>query len=301
MSESGHQRNRALGWIQLGVAATIVVAYSAGALAPSWGVDHPIFIVLTAETVAILLLFLCSRISGNSGFVDPHWSLAPIFIALYFALVRSADPGHEPSLLRQMILVPLVAAWGIRLTYNWMRGFGGFDHEDWRYAKLRSEFGARYWLVELGGIHVFQMGLTFLGCLALYPALAVGPHPFGPLDLAAIAVTTLAIWIEMTADRQLHDFAGEAHAPGTILDRGLWRFSRHPNYFGEILFWWGLYLFGLAADPSWWWTVVGPLGITSMFVFVSLPLIEERQAERRPGHAEYARQVSVLVPWSRRS
>jgi steroid 5-alpha reductase family enzyme len=81
----------------------------------------------------------------------------------------------------------------------------------------------------------------------------------------------------------------------------LWRFSRHPNYFGEILFWRGLYVFGLAADPSWWWTIIGSLGITLMFFFVSLPLIEGRQAERRPDYAKYARQVSVLVPWFRRS
>jgi len=79
---------------------------------------------------------------------------------------------------------------------------------------------------------------------------------------------------------------------------GLWKFSRHPNYFGEMGFWWGLYLFGLAADPScWWWTIIGPLAITLMFRFISLPMIEKRMIERRPQFASHAQHTPLVIPW----
>jgi steroid 5-alpha reductase family enzyme len=96
------------------------------------------------------------------------------------------------------------------------------------------------------------------------------------------------------ADLQLRRFA----APGRIVDRGLWRWSRHPNYLGEVGFWWGLWLFGLAAAPGWWWTVVGPLVMVALFVFVSVPLMDDRSLARRPGYAEHMRRVPALLPWS---
>ncbi len=296
--QEDQQRNQAIVWIQIGVVFAIAAAYAAGALAQHYGIEHPIYIALVAEIVAIFWLFCCSRIAGNSCFVDPHWSLSPIFIAIFYSLTPAAnEPDNEANLLRQLVVIPLVAAWGIRLTYNWYRGFGGFSHEDWRYAKFRTEWGRNFWVIELAGIHVFQMFQVFLGCLALYPALSVGIRPFGWFDVLAMLVTGFAIWIEMTADAQLHAFISRKREPGEVLRGGVWQYSRHPNYFGEILFWWGLYLFGLAADTGWWWTIIGPLSMTVMFVFVSLPLIEKRHAQRRPGYAEYAKHTSLLVPW----
>lgn len=85
--------------------------------------------------------------------------------------------------------------------------------------------------------------------------------------------------------------------PGQIMAVGLWRFSRHPNYLGEITFWWGLFIFGLAADSGYWWTVSGPLVITALFLFVSIPIMEKRHLERRPGYEEHKKKVSVLIPW----
>jgi steroid 5-alpha reductase family enzyme len=103
--------------------------------------------------------------------------------------------------------------------------------------------------------------------------------------------------IEATADAQLHRFC-QARKPGEIMSRGLWAYSRHPNYFGEISFWWGLWLFGLAADPgSALWTLAGPAAITALFVFVSVPLIDKRSLARRPGYAEHSKRISAIVPW----
>jgi steroid 5-alpha reductase family enzyme len=81
------------------------------------------------------------------------------------------------------------------------------------------------------------------------------------------------------------------------MDKGLWKYYRHPNYLGEVTFWWGLYLFALAAKPSYWWMVVGPIAITLLFVFVSIPMMDKRNLERRPGYAEHMKQVSAIIPW----
>jgi steroid 5-alpha reductase family enzyme len=138
--------------------------------------------------------------------------------------------------------------------------------------------------------------IVFLGCLPLYPALAVGREPVGGLDIAAFVVTLGAIWLEARADKQLKRFRDSSPPREEFLRGGLWAWSRHPNYLGEMGFWWGLGLFGLAANPDWWWTLAGPLAITLLFRFVSLPMIETRMRERRPAWAAWAERTSLVLP-----
>jgi steroid 5-alpha reductase family enzyme len=121
-------------------------------------------------------------------------------------------------------------------------------------------------------------------------------RPFGPLDVAAVVVTGGAILTEAVADLQLHRFARDPANRGRILDTGLWKYSRHPNYLGEISFWWGLWLFGLAAAPDWWWSVAGPSVMVLLFAFVSVPMMDRRSAARRPAYAEHMRAVPALLP-----
>jgi steroid 5-alpha reductase family enzyme len=142
--------------------------------------------------------------------------------------------------------------------------------------------------------------IVFLGCLSLYPALSVGENAFGIPDVIAIAITGGAIMLETTADEQLREFIQKNTEKGEILTKGLWAYSRHPNYLGEVMFWWGLYIFGLAADSGYWWTVIGPAAITVLFTCVSIPLMEKRSLERRPGYAEVRKKIPVFLPWFRR-
>src|SRR5690606_3355347 len=116
---------------------------------------------------------------------------------------------------------------------------------------------------------------VFVGCLALWPALS-SPRPMGWLDAFAALVTCSAIATEAVADRQLRAFVSGPKRPGAVLERGLWAWSRHPNYLGEMMFWWGLGLFALAADPGAYWALAGALAISLMFRLVSIPLLEQR-------------------------
>ncbi len=256
--------------------------------------SHPVWIAFAADIAATLVIYAFSCTFKNASFYDPYWSVAPVPIAFFFAIWPVAP---DTVLLRKIIVILLVMIWAVRLTGNWVRQWKGLSHEDWRYADLRKKSGRLFFLVDLGGIEMMPTILVFAGCLSLFAALSAGSKPFGFMDGIAMIVTAGAIYIEATADRQLREFAEAKKEPGDIMKTGLWAYSRHPNYFGEITFWWGLYLFGLAAAPKLWWTIVGPLGITALFVFVSVPMIEKRSMERRPEYGEHIKNVSAIVPW----
>jgi steroid 5-alpha reductase family enzyme len=267
-----------------------VAAAAAGRLAG----DRLILAALLADLAATIVVFAFSFGLDNSSLYDPYWSVAPIAIAGFW-LVRTGAGGVMP---RQVLLLALLAAWGLRLTMNWALRWEGLHDEDWRYVEFRK-FGRMYWPVSFLAIHLFPTAIVFLGCLALFPALGAGARPFGVLDIAAAVVTASAIAVEWTADRQLRRFLAEKVRAGhpATLEKGLWALSRHPNYFGEVLFWWGLWLFGLAAAPAWWWTVAGPVAMTAMFLGVSIPWMDRHLQARRPGYAEVIRRRSSLVPW----
>ncbi len=260
--------------------------------------EHPIWVALHADLAATVAIFAFSLAFRNSSFYDAYWSVAPIPIALYWAL-RPELVGVNP--IRTAVVIGLVALWGGRLTWNWLRGWHGLGHEDWRYADIKEKTGALYWLVSFLGIHLMPTFWVFAGMLPVYAAVAAGREVFGYLDLFAATVTLGAIWIEARADNQLKRFRDARPAPEEILKTGLWARSRHPNYLGEMGFWWGLWLFAMAANPSWWWTVVGPLSITLMFRFVSLPMIETRMLARRPAYAEWVERSSLVLPRLRRA
>src|SRR5262249_48702678 len=162
-------------------------------------------------------------------------------------------------------------------------------HEDWRYVQLRQQTRGRLpWpLVSFGGIQLMPTLVVFAGLLPLWPVMVAGRRPIGALDILAAVVTATAIAVEAAADRQLPRFTADPAHRGQIADQGLWRYSRHPNYLGEIGFWWGLWLFGLAAAPDWWWTAIGPITIVVLFVAASIPLMDQRSRVRRPGYDEH--------------
>jgi steroid 5-alpha reductase family enzyme len=162
---------------------------------------------------------------------------------------------------------------------------------------MRGNTGRFYWLVSFFGFHFFPTIIVFLGCLSLYPALSVGTNPFGALDIGAIAITISAIWIETRADQELKTFVSQHKSAEENITTGLWTYSRHPNYFGEVLFWWGLYIFALSADFAYWWAIIGPICITMLFLFVSIPMMDRHILRTKPAYAETMKRVSALIPW----
>jgi steroid 5-alpha reductase family enzyme len=271
--------------------AYLVALLAAAATAHALGGRHPILVAAAADVAATIVVFFFSIGLDNSSVYDPYWSVAPLPIALYWSEV-TGDFGP-----RQVAIFTLVAIWGARLTANWALRWRGPGDEDFRYVEIRGKTGRAYWPASFVAIHLLPTIWVFLGLLPLYPALTRAG--FGVLDAVALAVTALAIAIETIADRQLRRYLLSPHDPGDVLAAGLWARCRHPNYLGEILFWWGLALFGLAAAPAWAWSLVGPLSITLLFVFVSIPWMDRRMLARHPAWAERMQKVPALLPWRR--
>ena len=255
---------------------------------------NPIIKAAIADGAATVIIFLFSVIVNNSSMYDPYWSVAPPLIALYWFTAAG-----ELVTIRLVFVFALVLFWGVRLTYNWAHQWTDLSHEDWRYRDFRENHGKRYWLVSFGGIHFFPTLLVFFGCLSLYPAVTVHTRGFNILDVAAIAVTGGAVLIETISDKQLFRFRIQKAGKHDVCEEGLWAYSRHPNYFGEVSFWWGLFLFGLAASPAYWWTIIGPAAMTLLFLFISIPMMEEREEQRKPGYSEYKSRTSPFIPWFR--
>jgi len=253
---------------------------------------HPLVVAGAADLAATLVVFTFSVAYDNSSLYDPYWSVVPPCLAVYWTL---GAPGDVPG-TRQMLVVLLVVAWGTRLTANWLRGWRGLRHEDWRYVQMRAQTGRAYWLASLVGLHLLPTAVVLLGCFPLFLAVARGTEPVGWCDALAIAIGAAAVVVEGMADLQLHRFRATA-APGSTLATGLWAYSRHPNYFGEALFWWSLWAFAVAAGSAPWWSTVGAVAITAMLCFVSIPLLDERMRASRPDYAERVARVSALVPW----
>lgn len=253
---------------------------------------HPLSRTALVDVVATLVVFAGSRLFDNSSMYDPYWSVLPCALAVWHGLDAPADANGG----RQLLVLALVLLWGLRLTYNFLRGWGGLSHEDWRYRDFRGSWGRWYWPGSLLGIHMFPTLMTWLGCLALLPAMR-SSAPLGLVDVAAVAVTVTAIAIEALADEQLLAFRRAHPQGGAICEVGLWARSRHPNYLGEVMFWVGLWLFAAAADSSAaGWTAIGPVAMIALFRFASIPLAERRSLRRRPGYAERIKRVPAMLP-----
>lgn len=277
-----------------------VAGVYAAAVAAAWLVwstldAHPHWSLLAGFAAATAVTFAATLYADNGSVFDAWWSVLPPFAALWLTGLSEAD-ALTP---RQVAVHAVVWFWAARLTLNWAIGWPGLQHEDWRYVDLKQRWPVPDWVVYAVAVEGVPTLFVWAGCLSLYPALALGDGGFGLLDGLALCVGIGAVALELAADEQMRAFAA-TRQPGETLDRGLWRLSRHPNYLGEIGFWVSLWLFAVAAAPAVWWVVAGPLVMIAMFLGVSIPMLDERSAARRPGYAQYAARTPALLPRLRR-
>lgn len=241
--------------------------------------------LLAADLAATLVVFVAAMGVDNTSVYDPYWSVAPLPIALYAYAVSGST--------RVLLATVCLMLWGARLTWNFWRGWPGLDHEDWRYVAYRRFGVLGYWLLSLTGLMIMPTVLVFLAMLPVIAA-AEASAPLGWLDALGVLVALGFLAVETLADEQLLAFRRGKPPREAILDTGLWAYTRHPNYLGELGFWWGIACFGLAVGAG--WTAIGAVSITALFWFISVPLIDARMRERRPAYAEHAKRVPSLFP-----
>jgi steroid 5-alpha reductase family enzyme len=235
-------------------------------------------------------IWLVSLVLRNSSIVDIFWG--PGFVMtgwLYFALTP------EGFLPRKMTLVVLLSTWGLRLGIHILRRNWG-KPEDFRYARWREEEGARWWWFSFFKVFLLQGALMWIISAPLLAAQTnATPDRLTLLDYAAIVVWATGFLFEALGDMQLARFKADPANKGKVLNTGLWRYTRHPNYFGDSAQWWGYYL--LAAAGGGWWTIFSPALITFLLMRVSGVALLERTLTAKPGYRQYVETTSVFLPW----
>lgn len=250
--------------------------------------------VFIADIVATIIIFLLGLFVSNASLYDPYWSVAPVPIALYWWSLSGFDTA-----INKLLLLMILFYWAIRLTLNWARGWTGFEHEDWRYQMLRKKNGKFYQFVNLSGIHLFPTILVFLGMIPCYYVLSSITYSYNILiTIFASILGILAVTIALIADENLKKFVQKNKIKGAFLQKGFWKYSRHPNYFGEVSFWGSMWFFALAIDTNYWFTGIGVLAMFLLFWFISIPMMDKRMLERRNNYKAYMDKTSrfFLLP-----
>ena len=248
---------------------------------------------LAASMASVFLymtfLFVLALIKNNNSIVDIGWGIG--FILVWFVTFFLEPGGTAPQLLTG----GLVMIWGVRLAAHiFVRNKG--RGEDFRYARCRKEWGK--WFALRSFVQVFLLQGLFL-LLVAYPVILINRSPeraLGPLDAAGLLLWMSGFAFEAVGDAQLRRFKREPAQKGRIMTRGLWRLTRHPNYFGESVMWWGIFVIALSAECG-WAGVIGPLVITFLLTKVSgVPMLEKKYRGNSE-FEEYARTTSAFLPW----
>lgn len=241
--------------------------------------------LLIADSTATIIIFIFSIIFKNSSIYDPYWSVQPIVILLGYSFV-------VPLNIEKIFLFIIVLLWGIRLTLNWMYTFSNLTYQDWRYKMLKEKTKRFYPFINFIGIHYVP---TLVVYAAILPAVYVFIYStkFNVFMIIGLMISLLALIIETIADIQMHRYRKNRTTP--FIRNGLWKYSRHPNYLGEILFWWGIGLTSIFLLNNKLFLLAGALLNTLLFIFVSLPMAEKRQS-RKEGFLEYKKETRLLFP-----
>ncbi|HET7204024.1 MAG TPA: DUF1295 domain-containing protein [Steroidobacteraceae bacterium] len=238
--------------------------------------------------VAAGLTWALSVALRNVTVVDTLWSL--LFVLAAFSYARSTAPA-EP---RTMLLLALVTLWGLRLAVHLGRRTFGHE-EDRRYQAIRHRNDPGFAWKSLYLVFGMQAVLAWIISLPLLGGIAGDPRPLGGLDWLGAGVWLSGWLLESIGDWQLARFKADPASAGQVMDRGLWRYTRHPNYFGDFCVWWGFYLIALGAGA--WWSIAGPVIMTVLLLRVSgVALLERDIGTRRPGYAEYVRRTNAFWP-----
>lgn len=227
----------------------------------------------------------------DAGIVDSVWGAGFALIAL-LGLAFGAGPPARRALVAAMVVV-----WGVRLSIHIHRRNRGRG-EDYRYRAMRERHGERFGRVSFWTVFLLQGALMLVVATPILAAVsAPAPERLGPLDFAGLAVWLAGFLFEAIGDAQLARFRSDPGNRGRVMDRGLWRYTRHPNYFGDALLWWGIFL-PAASTPRGWATAIGPALMTFLLVRVSgVALLEKGLESSKPGWRDYARRTSAFVPW----
>lgn len=257
--------------------------------------------VLLASAIAIAVLmfgtWLVSLPLRNASIVDPIWPLGFVLVGWVAAIVGH-DGSSSADTARTGVIVAMVTIWGLRLSFHLFRRNIGHG-EDFRYQSMRRRIGPRFGLVSLVTVFALQGTLMFIVSLPLQFGAGISGHSGAASVLLVLgsAVWVIGFLFEAVGDAQLRAFKADPSSAGQVMDRGLWRYTRHPNYFGDSCVWFGIFLAAASAGGWAWVGIVSPVVMTYFLRFVSgVTMLERAMVKRRPSYAEYMRTTSAFFP-----
>jgi steroid 5-alpha reductase family enzyme len=249
-----------------------------------------LLLTFIADIAATLIVWGAGLVFKNSSIYDPYWSVAPAVIVPFWIVIKKTELSAAVILMLSVLII-----WAARLTLNWALRWKGLKHEDWRYLMLKDKSPRMWFLTNLVGINLMPSAIVFLALLPVYYSIGFAGG-INYLIIIGFFISAAAVLIQTVSDARMDLF--RKNDSGNI-DKGLWRYSRHPNYFGEVMFWWGLWIMQMGINLQKWITVVGPVVMVFLFVFISIPMMEKHMIESKPDYLAYKKQVSMLIPWFR--
>lgn len=241
--------------------------------------------LLIADVAATAIVFIFSLIFKNASVYDPYWSVQPFVIVLIFVIQFGFN-------LTNILFLIVISLWAIRLTTNWAYTFKNLNAQDWRYTMLKEKTKIFYPVINFIGIHLVPTLVVYCCVMPVVFVIVKGGN-ISVVTLLALILSIFAFTIQGIADIQMHRFR-KNKGKGFIRD-GLWKYSRHPNYLGEILMWWGIAIASVASLKGYWFLLVGPLLNTLLFLFISIPMADNRN-KKRGDFEQLKKETRMLLP-----
>ena len=248
--------------------------------------------ILIADVIATVFVWIVGIIFKTASIYDPYWSVqTPIIYVLLMIEYKTFNFGN-------VLFLAFILFWAIRLTYNFIHGFNDISYIDWRYAHYRDTTGKWYQIVSLFGIHLVPTIIVYAASLPAFMYVINGAE-FDLFNIIGLVTMLLGTLLELVSDLNMIRFKKIRKSKEEIINVGLWKHSRHPNYLGEIIFWYGVALVFILSNLSSWYLIIGAILNTLLFLFISIPLAENHLKTYKEGFNDYKKRTRMLLPFKK--
>jgi len=244
--------------------------------------------ILIADIVSTVIIWIIGVFVGSASIYDPYWSVqTPIYLLFLMIQLKQFNLGS-------ILLLIFVLLWAIRLTINFIIGFNNFSYIDWRYKQIQEKTGKLYQLVNLIGIHLMPTLIVFFASTPAFMYVIDG-YGFSFFNIIGLIIMLSATIIELIADKEMKSFIKIRTSRSEINRIGIWKNTRHPNYLGEILFWYGIALVYLLPSFNHWYLIFGAVTNNLMFMFISIPLADKHLKTYKADYQDYKKETWSLL------
>jgi len=281
------QKEKVVGLLALLLAYVVAIAAGVGIFFLLKDHVNYLINILICDVVATVIVWLFGVIFKTASIYDPYWSVQTIII--YVGLLIYFNNWN----LFTIVALVTMSLYTIRLTGNFIRGFHSLSYVDWRYKMLKEKSGKLYQLVNLFGICMFPTLVVYSTSLPLFVYASLSE--FSYLDFIGSIIVLIGVLLELVSDHQMKVFIKNRTSREEVINIGLWKYSRHPNYLGEIMIWFGVYFILMIGHINYWYLFFGAFINLLMFLFISIPMEEKHMKAYKPGLDDYIKSTSMLL------